>query len=164
VSEGSNTEAEEVTGFAVRVLVPATRAHQPVAARGRVLHCALPLSLWGGLDPTTGEVIDRRHPQSGQILTGRVVFLPIGRGSSSASSILLEAAKRGTAPAAFVLREVDGILALGAAVAQQLYGEAPAVVVLDAESWQIAAQWREVSIEPGPRTAFGRLTCVASVD
>ena len=41
-------------------------------ARGVVLLLAEPLSLWGGLDPTSGEIIDRRHPGSGQNVRGRV--------------------------------------------------------------------------------------------
>ena len=88
-----------------------------------------PLSLWGGLEPTTGDIIDQRHPQCGANVSGRVLVMPVGKGSSSASSILLEAARLGTAPAAIVLAEMDGILALGAAVAREMYGvEVPVVV------------------------------------
>ena len=57
--------------------------------------------------------------------------MPVGKGSSSASSILLEAARLGTAPAAIVLAEMDGILALGAAVAREMYGVEVPVVVVD---------------------------------
>jgi predicted aconitase/predicted aconitase with swiveling domain len=92
-----------------------------------------PLSLWGGLEPTTGDIIDQRHPQCGANVTGRVLVMPVGKGSSSASSILLEAARLGTAPAAIVLAEMDGILALGAAVAREVYGvEVPVVVAGEA--------------------------------
>lgn len=99
-------------------------------ARGVALVLDEPLSLWGGLDPHRGEITDRRHPQSGAKVTDRVLVLPAGRGSSSASSILLEAVREKTAPAAIVLREIDPILALGAAVAREMYDRAPTVVVL----------------------------------
>ncbi len=89
-----------------------------------------PLSMWGGLDAETGEIIDRRHPQSGEIVSGKVLILPSGRGSSSASSVMLEAVKVGTAPVAIVTAEIDGILALAAVVAQEIYGKGPAVHVL----------------------------------
>lgn len=89
-----------------------------------------PLSLWGGLNPESGEIIDRRHPQSGKIVTGKILILPSGRGSSSASSILLEAVRAKTAPAAIITAEADGILTLGAVVAQEIYGQAPAVAVI----------------------------------
>ena len=99
-----------------------------------------PLSLWGGLDPHTGEIIDRRHPQSGQIVTGRVLFLPSGRGSSSASSILMEAVHDESAPAAIVMGEADGILALGAIVAQEVYGRSLPVCLLSEADYAAAIQ------------------------
>ena len=101
------------------------------SGQGPALVLTQPLSLWGGLDPDTGEIIDRRHPASGENVRGRVLVLPAGRGSSSASSILLEAVRQGTAPTAIITVEPDAILALGAAVAREMYQVAPPVVVLD---------------------------------
>lgn len=100
-------------------------------AAGETLVLHEPLSLWGGLHPETGAIMDQRHPQRGQVVTGKILVLPCGRGSSSASSILLEAVRLGTAPAAIITNEPDGILALGAVVAQELYGVALPVLVLD---------------------------------
>ena len=107
----------------------------PGKGRGRALVLPEPLSLWGGLDPQTGEIIDRRHPCSGSVVTGRVLAMPGGRGSSSASSILLEAVRAGTAPAAIITVEPDAILALGAAVAREMYGDSPPVLVLDEKDY-----------------------------
>ena len=107
-------------------------------AVGRPLVLDEPLSFWGGLDPHSGEVIDRRHPQSGKIVTNKVLFLPSGRGSSSASSILMEAVHDESAPAALVMSEADGILALGAIVAQEVYGRSLPVVLLDPENYEAA--------------------------
>ncbi len=81
-----------------------------------------PLSLWGGLDPETGRIIDRSHPQHGESINGVIVAMPHGRGSSSSSSVLAEAMRLGTAPAGFVLEQPDGILVIGSLVAQHLYG------------------------------------------
>jgi predicted aconitase with swiveling domain len=99
------------------------------AARGRALVLDEPLSFWGGLDAQSGEIVDRRHPQSGAIVTGRVLVMPSGRGSSSSSTVLAEAIRAGSAPAAVILRERDGIVALGAIVAEELYGRTLPVVV-----------------------------------
>jgi hypothetical protein len=105
------------------------RALVPGIAEGDALTLAEPLSFWGGLDPTTGAIVDSRHPQSGQVVTGRVLVMPSGRGSSSSSTVLAEAIRLGTSPAAIVLREPDGILALGSIVSRELYGlEMPVVV------------------------------------
>ncbi len=111
-------------------------------ATGRALVLDEPLSFWGGVDPATGEVIDVRHPQYGANVTGRILVMPSGRGSSSSSSVLAEAIRAGTAPAAIVLREADPILPLGAIVARELYGASvPIVVVPDAryQSGEIVA-------------------------
>jgi len=87
------------------------------------------LSLWGGMDPATGELIDVHHPQRGANLSGRVVVMPSGRGSSSSASVLAEAVRAGTAPAAILLGEPDLILSIGSAVAHELYGITVPVVV-----------------------------------
>ena len=105
-----------------RTLVPGT-------ARGPALVLEEQLSFWGGIEPATGEVIDVRHPQRGANVSGRVLVMPSGRGSSSSSSVLAECVRVGTAPAAIVLAEPDPILALGAMVARELYGRAIPVVV-----------------------------------
>lgn len=104
------------------------------AIGGRALVLSEPLSLWGGMDPQTGELIDAHHPQCGASLAGRVVVMPAARGSSSSASVLAEAVRRGTAPAAIVLKEPDLILAIGSAVAEELYGRrVPVVVAAPAE-------------------------------
>ena len=101
----------------------------PVRLEGEVLVLDEPLSFWGGIDPATGAVIDIRHPQRGANVAGRILVMPSGRGSSSSSSVLAEAIRAGTAPAAIVLAEPDPILALGAIVARELYGRSLPVVV-----------------------------------
>jgi len=99
-------------------------------AEGIALVLDEPLSFWGGVDPATGRVIDVHHPQHGALLTGRILVMPAGRGSSSSSYVLAEAIRAGTAPAAIVSREADPILALGAIVARELYGTRVPVVQL----------------------------------
>lgn len=89
-----------------------------------------PLSFWGGLDPETGLIVDAHHPQRGAGVTGKILVMPAGRGSSSSSSVLAEALRAGRGPAAVVLRRADPIVVLGALVARELYGTACPVVAL----------------------------------
>lgn len=117
------------------------------AGAGSVLRLDEPLSFWGGVDPVTGRIIDRRHPRCGASVAGRVLVMPYGRGSSSSSSVLLEGVRLGTAPAAVVLRELDGILALGAAVARELYEQSPPVMLLEAADWEALGEGAEVSVD-----------------
>jgi uncharacterized protein len=116
-------------------------------ARGVALVLDEPLSMWGGLDPETGLVIDRRHPQAGQVLTGVILVLPAGRGSSSAASVLAEAIRRRTAPAALVLAEPDDILLVGALVAEELYGITCPVVVADEKMYRSIRSGDALSID-----------------
>jgi predicted aconitase with swiveling domain len=115
----------------VTIEIVPLRVLAPGRADGRSLVLDEPLSFWGGLDPETGRLIDAHHPQAGASLTGRVLCMPSGRGSSSSSYIFAESIRAGTSPAAVVLAEPDAILALGAIVAAELYGLEVPVVVAD---------------------------------
>ena len=105
------------------------------------------LSLWGGMDPATGELIDVHHPQLGTNVSGRVLVMPNGRGSSSSASVLAEAVRAGTAPAAIVLAETDLILAIGSSVAEELYSVRVPVVVLGPDRIDAIVDGQPVDIE-----------------
>ena len=99
-------------------------------ASGTVLRLEEPLSFWGGLDSATGQIVDRRHPDFGTSVTGKVLAMPSGRGSSSSSSVLAEAIRADTGPVGIVMTVPDGIVALGALVATELYGVVVPVMVV----------------------------------
>ncbi len=63
-----------------------------------------------------------------------------GRGSSSGSSVLAEAIRAGTAPAAILLKQRDSIIVTGAIVAAELYDISCPVVLITSE-----AEWLELS-------------------
>ncbi|MBS3651135.1 DUF126 domain-containing protein [Pseudaminobacter sp. 19-2017] len=115
-SEGESLEAE--------VLV----AGEP--GEGEALVLSAPISFWGGVDPISGTVADLRHPECGQTIAGKVLFLPGTIGSSSASAVLLELVRNGRAPAAIVMHEPDAILLLGLIVAKEMDWPAPIAVRL----------------------------------
>ena len=98
-------------------------------ATGTALVLEESISLWGGFDPVTGEIVEASHPQRGASVMGRILVLPAGRGSSSSATVLAEAIRLGTAPAGIVLGEPDDILAIGALVAAELYGRSIPIVV-----------------------------------
>jgi uncharacterized protein len=117
-------------------------------ATGSVLRLDEPLSFWGGLEPATGEIIDRHHPQAGAVITGTILVMPSGRGSSSSSTVLAEAIRMGTAPAAIVMSTADGIVALGAIVAAELYGRTIPVIALGQEEFDSFEDGATVTIDP----------------
>jgi predicted aconitase/predicted aconitase with swiveling domain len=134
------------------------------SAQGPLLYSDTALSFWGGVHPATGEVIDRHHPLSGNIITGQVLAIPSGRGSCTGSSVLMEIILNGHGPAALILEQPDEILVLGAIVAELVFGHQLPVVSLGTEGFQrlCGARWVNLqangqliaSSEPGPITAL----------
>ncbi len=111
-----------------RLLIPGT-------ASGPVLAADEGLSFWGGIDETTGRVIDAHHPLHGQSVAGTVLILPTSRGSCTGSGVLLELIQNGHAPAALVFREEEDVLTLGALVAHHLFGLSLPVLRLGADDF-----------------------------
>jgi len=124
-------------------------------ANGTALVLEQPLSLWGGVDPGTGAIIDVRHPQVGRSVTGRVLVMGSVRGSSSSSSILAETVRAGVAPAAILLGEADLILAVGAAVAEELYGIRLPVIQLPPAELRTIPDGAPISVGEGGEVTVG---------
>jgi len=122
-----------MTSIAARTLFPGS-------ASGEVICLAQPLSFWGGFDPHTGLVMDRWHPDHGRILAGKILVMSAGRGSSSSSTVLAEALRLGTAPAAFILTAADSILLTGALIASALYAKACPMAVVSSEVWSMCTR------------------------
>jgi predicted aconitase with swiveling domain len=93
----------------------------PGSVKGEVVLSMEPLSFWGGYDPDTGEITDRRHPLSGRIAAGKVLAVPSTRGSSTSTAVLLEAQHKGNAPLAMITNGIDTFLALASIVADVMF-------------------------------------------
>lgn len=91
------------------------------SAKGELLISDEPLSFWGGYDHESGEIIDRRHPLSGQCAAGKFFAVPFSRGSSTTTAVLLEAIRAGKAPAAIITTRKDAFFALASIVADEMY-------------------------------------------
>jgi predicted aconitase with swiveling domain len=108
----------------------------PGEAEGVALVSDEPLSFWGGYDWKTGEIIDRRHPLSGQIAAGKILCVPFTRGSSTTTAVLLESIRAGTAPAAIITTESDFFFALASVVADEMYQKPLVLVALAEQNFQ----------------------------
>ena len=111
--------------------------------RGRILHpgsVTAPvlvldeaLSMWGGLDPKTGRILDHQHPQAGVIIAGSIVAMPGSRGSSGTPGVLGEALRNDVGPLGMILTKPDVNLIAGAIVAEALYGCSCPVMLVSSE-------------------------------
>ncbi|HVM35026.1 MAG TPA: DUF126 domain-containing protein [Actinomycetota bacterium] len=132
-----------------------SRTLVPGRARGILLVLDEPLSFWGGLDAATGKIIDPHHPQAGASVSRRVLAMPSGRGSSSSSSVLAEALRAGVGPAAILLGETDAIVALGALVANELYGTECPVAVVKKDVYTSLVAGKQITVAAGAEVTFG---------
>lgn len=137
------------SGASGRVLLPGE-------ATGEALVLDEPLSFWGGLEPTTGRIVDRHHPQFGKTVAGHVLLAPALRGSTSSVSVLAEAIRLQTAPVALICPTPEAIVVVAGIVAGELYGRRFPVVVLDAPAYASVRTGDRVTIRQDGRVVVGR--------
>ena len=85
----------------------------PGEATGEILWTDTPISFYGGVDPTTGQIIDRHHPLCGRNMNGCVLAIPGGRGSCAGSGGMLELLHAGHAPVGLVFSQPELLVTLG---------------------------------------------------
>jgi predicted aconitase with swiveling domain len=85
-------------------------------ASGPALLSPEPVGFLGGVDPKSGEVIEKNHPLVGKNVAGRVLVFPHGKGSTVGSYVMLQLAKNGKAPAAIINISAEPIIAVGAII------------------------------------------------
>ncbi|MBY9010295.1 MAG: DUF126 domain-containing protein [Candidatus Lokiarchaeota archaeon] len=76
------------------------------------------ISFYGGVDPETGRVVEVGHELEGQIITGKVLVFPTGKGSTVGSYTMYRMKKNNTAPVAIVNKEIDTIIAVGCIISE----------------------------------------------
>ncbi|HHY01006.1 MAG TPA: DUF126 domain-containing protein [Methanothermobacter sp.] len=86
-------------------------------AKGEVIVSNNPLSFLGGVDPNTGNVIDRGHQLYQQNISDKILVIPSGKGSTVGSYVIFQMAKNKTAPRAIIAMEAEPIIATGAIMA-----------------------------------------------
>ena len=123
------------------------RAVVPGRAKGSALVSSEPLSFWGGYDPKTGEILDRRHPLSGELAAGKILAIPFTKGSSTTTQILLEAIRAGTAPSAIVSRGEDAFLALASIVADEMYQKPIPILAVSPEDFARLRTGQRIEIQ-----------------
>jgi len=86
-------------------------------ARGTVIVSHEPLSFLGGVDPQTGNITDREHELYQQNISGKILVIPSGKGSTVGSYVIFQMVKNKTAPLAIIAIEAEPIIATGAIMA-----------------------------------------------
>jgi uncharacterized protein len=86
------------------------------SATGPALVSKDAISFLGGVDPKTGDVIEKGHALYGKNVKGAVLIFPGGKGSTVGSYVLYQLKKNGVAPAAIINVKSEPIVAVGAII------------------------------------------------
>jgi predicted aconitase with swiveling domain len=115
-------------------------------AEGEALVCHEPITFVGGINPFTGEVMEKGHELEGKRITDKVLVYPTGKGSTGGSYRIYDMAKRGTGPKAIINLRAEPITAIGAII-----GEIPMVDKLSQDPTQIiqSGDWVRVEATQG---------------
>jgi len=97
-------------------------------AKGEALVTRQPLCLYDSVDPKSGLVVNRRHELYGANVSGKILVFPHGIGSSTTAATILEASRCNKAPKAIINLETEPVIAVGAVLAEKLYGRTIPIV------------------------------------
>jgi predicted aconitase with swiveling domain len=122
------------------------KVSHPGAAEGKILLLTEPVSFWGGVDHH-GEIIDVHHAQHKAKMTNKILVMPSGRGSSSATAVLAELIRTGDGPLAIIMLQCDTILVIGALVSAEIYGISMPIVELDKDQYAQLSDGMRVSVD-----------------
>jgi predicted aconitase with swiveling domain len=114
----------------------------PGRVEGEALVSHETISGWGGIDPATGTIIERRHELYGVCFTGKVLVFPGAKGSSGWSGFFQATRLLGTAPLAMVFTVLSTKSALGAVVTR-----VPTITDLDADPTALIATGDHVVVD-----------------
>jgi predicted aconitase with swiveling domain len=108
------------------------------------------LSFWGGVNPSSGLIIDTQHPNYGQSIAGSCLAMPGIRGSTAAPGALLECIAGGNGPAAVILAESDVAALLASLVAGSIgYERMPVGVFRQSAALSLLKSGRSVELLEG---------------
>jgi hypothetical protein len=115
-------------------------------AQGEALVTKETISGWGGIDPQTGTIIERRHELRGQSFRDKILVFPGAKGSSGWSSFFHRARLAGAAPRGMIFKKMTTKIALGAVVTR-----CPAVTDLDQDPLTVieTGDWVEIDGDQG---------------
>jgi predicted aconitase with swiveling domain len=118
----------------------------PGVAEGEAFVTTDTISGWGGLDSSTGTIIERRHEARGKSFKDKVLVFPGAKGSSGYSHYFHLARVAGAAPKAMLFNKMTAKAALGAVVTR-----VPAMTELDRDPLTVieTGDWVKVDADNG---------------
>lgn len=117
-------------------------------AEGEALVSRQAFGFTHGVEPTTGQIEDRRHEWLGQNMKGKVLVFPSGKSSSTSGLYILEVVRCGNGPAAVININTDPVIASGFIMADLFYNKPiPVVDRLDQDPVQVIKTGDRVRVD-----------------
>ena len=76
------------------------------------------ISFYGGVEPETGNVVEKGHELEGKSVADKILVFPEGTGSTVGSYVLYNLKKNGKAPKAIINKECETIVAVGCIISE----------------------------------------------
>ena len=87
-------------------------------ARGEAMVFSGPIVILGGIDPTSGMLMDRGTDHYGESVKDKILVFPQAHGSTVGSYVLYSLKVNGCSPSGIINRQSDAITVVGAVLAQ----------------------------------------------
>ena len=91
-----------------------------IIMKGKAENLALvtsqPISFYGGVDPLSGQIIEKDHELKGKSVKDKILVFPTGKGSTVGSYTLYRMKKNGMSPAGIINKECETVVAVGAII------------------------------------------------
>ncbi|WP_127105251.1 aconitase X swivel domain-containing protein [Pararhodobacter zhoushanensis] len=122
-------------------------------AAGEAMVTSQTISGWGGINESTGTVIELQHELRDQSFAGKILVFPGAKGSSGWSAYFHMTRINGVAPAAMIFTRMTTKIALGAVVTR-----VPAMTDCDQDPLTVieTGDWVEIDADAGTITVTKR--------
>ena len=106
-----------------------------------------------GVEPTTGQIEDKRHDWLGQNVKGKVLVFPYGKSSTSGGLYIMEMVRCGNAPVAVINLNTEPVIGAGFIMAEIFYNKAiPVIDSLDQNPIEVIKSGDRVKVDANKGT------------
>ncbi len=95
----------------------------PGVAEGEALVSGQSLVWSHGVDPASGNIGDVRVSVCGECVKDKILVYPLGKGSTSGATWMLETVRYGNGPKAIINKETELIIVAGALLSEKVYSK-----------------------------------------
>ena len=122
-------------------------------AEGEALVSSHAFGFTHGVEPTTGQIEDKRHDWLGKNVKGKVLVFPYGKSSTSGGLYILEMIRCGNAPAAVINLNTEPVIGAGFIMAEIFYNKAiPVIDSLDQNPIELIKTGDRVKVDANKST------------